>query len=137
VAVIQVAQDFGVLSENPVWAGSFLVLSIRRKDALKIDNSIKSTPTTKVGQTTAKKAGGTTAAKGASASASRDKVDINPLSSQLAALESSLENVSVVDTARVESIKQAISEGRFKVDADAIADRLIETVKEMVLSRKG
>lgn len=105
---------------------------------MKIDNSVKSVSSTKVGQTTAKKkAGGGAAAKGASASGSREKVDINPLSSQLQALESSLEQVSVVDTARVESIKQAISEGRFKVDADAIADRLIETVKEMVLSRKG
>ena len=104
---------------------------------MKIDNSIKSTPASKVGQTTAKKTGGSSAAKGASASASQDKVDINPLSSQLQALESSLEEVSVVDTAKVESIKQAISEGRFKVDPDAIADRLIETVKEMVLSRKG
>ena len=104
---------------------------------MKIDNSIKSTPANKVGQTTAKKTGSGAAAKGAKASASRDKVDINPLSSQLQALESSLEQVSVVDTARVESIKQAISEGRFKVDPDAIADRLIETVKEMVLSRRG
>lgn len=106
---------------------------------MKIDNSVKpAAPANKVGQTTAKKTGGGAAAtKGASSSGSREKIDINPLSSQLQALESSLEQVSVVDMARVESIKQAISEGRFKVDPDAIADRLIETVKEMVLSRKG
>lgn len=104
---------------------------------MKIDNSVKPAAPTKVGSTTAKKTGGGTAAKGASSSASREKVDINPLSSQLQALESSLEQVSVVDTAKVESIKQAISEGRFRVDPDVIADRLIETVKEMVLSRKG
>ncbi len=104
---------------------------------MKIDNSVKPVSPAKVGQTTAKKTGGGAATKGAASSASREKVDINPLSSQLAALEGSLEQVSVVDTARVESIKQAISEGRFKVDPDAIADRLIETVKEMVLSRKG
>jgi negative regulator of flagellin synthesis FlgM len=107
-----------------------------KENALKIDNSVKSVAQTKASQATAKK-GGAKAAKSASSTGSQEKVDINPLSTQLHALESSLEQVSVVDTARVESIKQAISEGRFKVDADAIADRLIETVKEMVLSRKG
>jgi len=103
---------------------------------LKIDNSTKPVSQTKATQTTAKKSGAA-AAKGAASSASREKVDINPLSSQLQALESSLEQVDVVDTARVEAIKQAISEGRFKVNPDVIADRLISTVKEMVLSRKG
>lgn len=106
---------------------------------MKIDNSVKSVSQTKATQSTTKKSGAGAASKGASSArgGAADKVDINPLSSQLQALESSLEGVSVVDTARVDAIKQAISEGRFKVNPDAIADRLIETVKEMVLSRKG
>lgn len=102
---------------------------------MKIDNSVKSVSQTRASQTSAKKGSGG-AAKAASKSP-QDKVDINPLSSQLQALETSLEQVEVVDTARVDAIKQAISEGRFKVNPDAIADRLIATVKEMVLSRKG
>lgn len=102
---------------------------------MKIDNSVKSVSQTKATQASRKKSGA--AAKGASSSGSSEKVDINPLSSQLQALENSLEQVEVVDTARVEAIKQAISEGRFKVNPDVIADRLISTVKEMVLSRKG
>lgn len=103
---------------------------------MKIDNSVKSVSQTKVTKATGKKSAAG-AAKGAASSGSSEKVDINPLSSQLQALESSLEQVEVVDTARVEAIKQAISEGRFKVNPDVIADRLISTVKEMVLSRKG
>lgn len=103
---------------------------------MKIDNSSKPVAQAKPTQPTAKKTGAG-AAKRASGSASQDKVDINPLSSQLQALETSLEQVDVVDTARVEAIRQAISEGRFKVNPDVIADRLIATVKEMVLSRKG
>ncbi len=103
---------------------------------MKIDNSVKSVSQAKGTKATGKKSAAG-AAKGASSSGSSEKVDINPLSSQLQALESSLEQVAVVDTARVEAIKQAISEGRFKVNPDVIADRLISTVKEMVLSRKG
>jgi negative regulator of flagellin synthesis FlgM len=55
----------------------------------------------------------------------------------LQALESRLADVSVVDTARVDAIKQAISEGRFSVNSEVVADRLIATVKEYLLSQKG
>lgn len=102
---------------------------------MKIDNSVKSVSQPKVGQTTAKRGGGAT--KAARSSGKSDQVDIGPLSSQLQALETSLETVEVVDTARVEAIKQAISEGRFRVNPDVVADRLLTTVKELVLNHKG
>lgn len=103
---------------------------------MKINNSGKPVTPSKVGQATAKPGGGaakTTRAK----SSSGEKVEIGSLSSQLQALESSLDNVQVVDTARVEAIKQAISEGRFRVNPDVVADRLLTTVKELVLNHKG
>ncbi len=68
--------------------------------------------------------------------AAGDRVAITSLSSQLQALESRLADVAVVDVARVDAIKQAISEGRFKVDSEVVADRLIATVKEYLLSQK-
>jgi negative regulator of flagellin synthesis FlgM len=103
---------------------------------LKINNSSKPSTPSKVGQTSAKPGGG--AAKSTRAKSSSDeKVEIGSLSSQLQALESSLDNVQVVDTARVEAIKQAISEGRFRVNPDVVADRLLTTVKELVLNHKG
>lgn len=69
--------------------------------------------------------------------AAGDRVDVTSLASQLQALEKRLADVSVVDTARVDAIKQAISEGRFKVDAEVVADRLIATVREHLLSRNA
>ena len=66
-----------------------------------------------------------------------DRVDITSLSSQLQALESRLTDVSVVDSARVESIKQAIAEGRFNVNSEVVADRLIATVREYLLSQRS
>lgn len=66
-----------------------------------------------------------------------DNVHLSPLSSQLQAIDSNLANSAVVDTARVEEIKQAISEGRFKVNSEAVADRLLETVRELIQAQKG
>ncbi|WP_258333074.1 flagellar biosynthesis anti-sigma factor FlgM [Nitrosomonas eutropha] len=34
-------------------------------------------------------------------------------------------------------MKQAISEGRFKVNPDVVADRLLETVKELIQSKRS
>ena len=105
---------------------------------MKIDNSNKSvTQQNRVDKTSPKRgnaAAGKTAPK---SSGSQVRVDIGPLSAQLQSLESSLENVQVVDTARVEAIKQAITEGRFRVNPDVVADRLLTTVKELVLNHKG
>ena len=66
-----------------------------------------------------------------------DRVDITSLSSQLQALESKLSDVNVVDSARVDAIKQAISEGRFNVNSEVVADRLIASVKEYLLNQKN
>lgn len=47
---------------------------------------------------------------------------------KLAAAESS----APLDIARIEEIKQAISEGRFKINAEAIADRLIASARDIL-----
>ncbi len=61
-----------------------------------------------------------------------EKVELSPLSSQLQSIESNLASEGVFDTARVAEIKQAISEGRFKVNAEVVADRLLDTVRELL-----
>lgn len=38
----------------------------------------------------------------------------------------------VVDSAKVDEIKAAISEGRFRVDPEKVADGLIESVRQML-----
>jgi negative regulator of flagellin synthesis FlgM len=70
--------------------------------------------------------------KGQPASKADASVESSSLSSRLAEIQGSLSNVPVVDSARVEEIKQAISEGRFKVNADKVADSLIESVRQML-----
>lgn len=37
-----------------------------------------------------------------------------------------------INSARIQEIKQAISEGRFKINPEAIADRLIESARDLV-----
>ncbi|MXS86287.1 flagellar biosynthesis anti-sigma factor FlgM [Nitrosomonas sp. HPC101] len=44
---------------------------------------------------------------------------------------------NVINTAKVAEIKQAISEGHFKVNSDVIADRLLETVKELIQHKRS
>lgn len=67
----------------------------------------------------------------------QDKVQITALSSQLQAMENTMGNVPVVDSARVEAIKLAISEGRFKINPEVIADSLLATVKDLMQHQKG
>lgn len=47
-------------------------------------------------------------------------------------IEAALANVPVIDSGRVAEIKQAITEGRFQVDAGKVADGLIDSVKQML-----
>ena len=61
-----------------------------------------------------------------------DKVELSPLSSTLAKASASIASTPTVDRARVDEIRAAISEGRFKIDAGRIADGLIESVREML-----
>lgn len=104
---------------------------------MKINNGNSIKPLTQTGATEGVARSARTDKTAASESQpSGDNVKITSLSSQLQALESSLENTPVVDTARVDAIKQAISEGRLKVNPEVVADRLIATVKDLVLPAK-
>ena len=61
-----------------------------------------------------------------------DDVQLSDLSSQLRAAD----DEHAFDPARVAEIKQAISEGRFTINAGAIADRLIASAKELIASQR-
>jgi negative regulator of flagellin synthesis FlgM len=60
-----------------------------------------------------------------------DEVELSRLASQLQASD----DEQPFDAKRVAEIKQAISEGKFQINADAIADRLIASAKELIGSR--
>ncbi len=57
------------------------------------------------------------------------------LSSQ-AALQGQPANAAEFDRAKVERIALAIREGRFQIDADAIADKLIANARELLDGRE-
>ena len=67
--------------------------------------------------------------------AETDSVSLSDLASRLQSLESEMAAGQPFDAGRVEEIKQAIRDGRFKVNAEVVADRLIESMKEL-LARK-
>ena len=103
---------------------------------MKIDGNLRSIQSGSVseGQGRTGKAGASPTPSGSSSS---PRVEVSSLGAQLAEIEANLANVSVVDSQRVAEIKQAISDGRFKVNPDVIADRLLETVRELIQSQRG
>ena len=60
------------------------------------------------------------------------EVDLSPLSSRLQELQANASSGPVVDSQRVSDIKQAIAEGRFKVNPERIADGLLDSVRQML-----
>jgi len=90
---------------------------------MKIDNSYKPT-------TTAIPSKPSTAQPALSTPA-QDAVSL----SQLASVHAG-DSQPPVNMARIQEIKQAISEGRFKINPEAIADRLIESTRDL-LNRDG
>jgi negative regulator of flagellin synthesis FlgM len=66
-----------------------------------------------------------------------DSVEITQTSAKLRRLEEALAQMDSADTGKVESVKQAIAEGRFQVDEEAVADALVQGAMEQLrLQRK-
>ena len=103
---------------------------------MKIDKPSKPLPASLAGESTAH-----AAAKGKSnpppaARSSGDiSVSLGSTAAQMHSMESSMANTPVVNAAKVAEIKQAISDGRFKVNSEAVADRLLETVRDLIGSK--
>ena len=89
---------------------------------MKIDNSYKSTTTGIPSKPST--------AQAAVATPAQDAVSL----SQVAGSLNAGANQPPVNTARIQEIKQAISEGRFKINPEAIADRLIESTRDLLNS---
>ncbi|MEO6421893.1 MAG: flagellar biosynthesis anti-sigma factor FlgM [Candidatus Nitrotoga sp.] len=78
-----------------------------------------------------------TASPAGNTQSSATSVHLGATSAQLQRMESSMANTPLVDAAKVADIKLAISEGRFNVNSSAVADGLIQTVKELISSHKA
>lgn len=59
-------------------------------------------------------------------------VSLGSNSSQIASMQAGMENSPVVDANKVAQIKQAISNGSFKVNSGVVADRLIQSVQDLI-----
>ncbi len=61
-----------------------------------------------------------------------DNVELTGTSSRMSELEAQLADLPTTDAGKVEVIRQAIADGTFKVDEEAVADALVqETVEQL------
>lgn len=98
---------------------------------MKIDKRIPSTTVSKASTTRAKGAG-----KGGKAPASgADSLTLTESSTRMRAMEAELAKVDIADASKIESVKDALAKGTFTVDAEVVADRLIDHSKESLRKR--
>jgi negative regulator of flagellin synthesis FlgM len=70
-------------------------------------------------------------ASSSAAAAGSSPVQITEQARQLAALERAVQNLPIVDEARVAAIRLAIEEGRYEVSPERIADKLLRMEHEL------
>lgn len=63
--------------------------------------------------------------------AASSPIHITDQARQLAAVEQALNDVPVVNEARVAAIRDAIEQGRYEVNPERIADKLLRTEREL------
>lgn len=68
-------------------------------------------------------------------SSSAEQVSLTDTSRQLQELEKLIADQPVVDTKRVETIRQAIASDQFNVDADSIAEKLLRIEQALTDNR--
>jgi negative regulator of flagellin synthesis FlgM len=97
---------------------------------VKIDKRITPPAASKVSSAKGKGAGKTPAPAGGS-----DSLTLTESSTRVRSLESELAAVDITDTGKIESVKAALANGSFAVDAEVVADRLIDHTKETLRKR--
>jgi negative regulator of flagellin synthesis FlgM len=64
-----------------------------------------------------------------------DSLTLTESSTRIRALEAELASVDITDAGKVEAVKAALANGTFAVDAEVVADRLIDHTKETLRKR--
>jgi negative regulator of flagellin synthesis FlgM len=100
---------------------------------VKINDTLKSNPGLQPASTQA----GTAKGADKAAAAAPARTDSVSLSSQGQAMANAVGGSGATfDTKKVERIKMAIADGQFKVNSEKVADGLLETVRDLLHSRK-
>ena len=98
---------------------------------MKIDKRITPPAASKVSSAKGKGAGKTPAAPAGGS----DSLTLTESSTRIRSLESELASVDVTDVGKVEAVKAALADGSFTVDAEVVADRLIDPTTETLRKR--
>lgn len=101
---------------------------------MKIEKTNKPLPPTQIGEASSRTpAARTTGTQQSPASeSSGTSVHLGSTTAQLRSIENNIASSPLVDSKKISEIKQAISEGRFQVDSGVVADRLINTVRDLI-----
>lgn len=105
-----------------------------KETLVKIDNLIKSPPITRGKDS---RSAATRRAPLQENIAISDDVKLTSTAEKMSQLEEALRGVSISDNAKIESIRQEIAEGRFKVDEEAVADSLVRESIANISRRAG
>jgi negative regulator of flagellin synthesis FlgM len=97
---------------------------------MKIDNSVKGLTSPVGGNEARQRADKATTAGQSAESGASAQVKISALSSL--GVDSVLANAPVTNPEKIAEIKQAIADGRFTVNADKIADGLLDSVRQLL-----
>lgn len=98
---------------------------------MKIDKRITPPAASKVSSTKGKGAGKSSAPT----SGAGDSLTLTESSTRVRSLESALASVDITDVGKIASVKAALADGTFTVDAEVVADRLIDHTKEALRKR--
>ena len=98
---------------------------------MKIDKRITPPAATKVSAAKTKEA----KKAPAPAAGGSDSLTLTENSSRLRELETGLASVDVADAGKIAAVKAALANGTFAVDAEVVADRLIDHTKETLRKR--
>lgn len=101
---------------------------------MKIDDSMKKAAGLPVGSTQTRGGKGADKAGGVGKPATGGASESVHVSSQLQALAGT---EGVFDSNKVAEIKAAIAEGKFQVDPEKVANGLLDTVKDLIHTRKA
>ena len=104
---------------------------------MKINDSFKSKVDLGIDKASAEKTGAGKKSDALQANThAADSVTLSPMSAQLQSLEATIASDKAFDAEKVAAIKLAISSGQFKVSSEKVADGLIETVKDLLNTKK-